>query len=100
MIEKKQQTASSGSFLSILMLLIILGILVTLGYYVFFEPEALGFQNVDSSQKKILVQGKDADLKSVAQEQTNVRLYFANASFDALNPEDRGVPRCSSIIAY
>lgn len=100
MIEKKQQTASSGSFLSILMLLLILGILVTLGYYVFFEPEALGFQNVDSSQKKILVQGKDADLKSVAQEQMNIRLYFANASCDSLSAEDRGVPRCASLLAY
>ena len=100
MIEKKQQTSSNGSFLSVLMLLIILGILVTLGYYVFMEPEALGFQNIDSTQKKILVQGKDADLKSVAPEQANIRLYFANTSFDALNAEDRGVAKCPSILAY
>ncbi len=100
MIEKKQQSASGGNFLSVLMLLIILGILMTLGYYVFIEPEALGFQNVDSTQKKIRVQGKDADLKSVAPEQANIRLYFANAAFDALNVEDRGVAKCNSILSY
>lgn len=99
MIERKQQGSSIGSFISVLMLLLILGILVILGYYVFFEPEKLGFQNIDSSQKKILVYGKDADLKSVAPEQMNVRLYFANSSYELLTTEDRGIAKCPNVLS-
>lgn len=98
MIEKKQ--TSSGSWLSVFMLLIMLGILVTLGYYLFMEPEVLGFPGAAENQKKILLNGKTAELKSLAPEQMNVRLYFANASFESLAPEDRGIPKCPNIQAY
>lgn len=94
MIEKKQ---SSGNFLSVLMLLIILGILVTLGYYIFFEPEVLGFTNIEPGSKKVLINGKATEIKSVASPKMSVRLYFSTPTFEALTAEDQEIPKCSSV---
>ena len=98
MIEKKQ--TSGGNWLSVIMLLIILGILVTMGYYMFMEPETLGFSGIDAAQKKILMNGKSAELKSIAPEQMNTRLYFATAGMESLSAEDRGISKYPNIQEY
>ena len=97
MIEKKQR---SGSFLSVLMLLLILGILLTLGYCLFYQPELLGFPPEEAEKKSVFINGKTVDLKTVAPELMNVRLYFSNANSETLSTEDRGIPKCSSVQNY